>query len=275
MAAAAEWLHSAPTPFLLWLHSRGMNGSWDAPREFRQRFVDAEDPEPPDFVVPPDRKLPVQADPDEVLGVTQAYAGQLLALDICLGMFLQAFADSPLSRSTLLVLASPRGYALGEHGFIGSCGDQLCGEVLQVPLLVRFPDGFAAGQRFQTLVQPADLYATLCEWFALDGVTADWSRSLIALAKDESAWRRECACSLRPGQRSIRTAAWFLRESEFAPPALYAKPDDRWEMNEVASRCGEVVESLQAAVEMFRKAAESRQLGELPALPPISVGLAD
>ena len=37
-------------------------------------------------------------------------------------------------------------------------------------------------------------------------------------------------------------------------PRLYAKPDDRWEVNDVANRCPGVVEELQAAADDFRDA---------------------
>jgi hypothetical protein len=43
---------------------------------------------------------------------------------------------------------------------------------------------------------------------------------------------------------------------------LFAKPDDRWEANEIASRCGEVVEVLAAELDRFGDAAGKGQLAE-------------
>ena len=53
---------------------------------------------------------------------------------------------------------------------------------------------------------------------------------------------------------------------------LFAKPDDRWEVNEVASRCGDVVEQLAAAADQFEQAAAA---GTLATLPPLAEILTD
>jgi hypothetical protein len=50
----------------------------------------------------------------------------------------------------------------------------------------------------------------------------------------------------------VRTESWFLRtpaaalEGGESTPELYVKPDDRWDANEVASRCPQEVGELQA-----------------------------
>lgn len=267
-AAALDWLSQSQPPFLLWLHARGMAGEWDAPPEFRERFRDEDDPPPPQWIEPPDRQLARDYDPDELLGVTHAYAGQLAALDTCVGALLDAITESPALRDALLVLTSPRGYALGEHGRIGPCGDELHGEVLHTPLLLRFPDGRHAGERVQALAQPGDIYPTVLEWLGVPlPAPADWGHSLLEIATRP--WLRDGACSSVFGQRSIRTPVWFLRETE-AGNALYAKPDDRWEVNEIGNLCPEVVSELSAAIHQFAQSAESGQLAVLPRLSPLA-----
>ena len=109
--AAIDWLQQASSPFLLWIHARGMDGLWDAPFCLRNQFADGEDPVPPSFVVPPQQKLPDDYDPDELLGVMQAYAGQVALVDIWLGALLDVLANRP----TTLLLTSPRGFPIGEH----------------------------------------------------------------------------------------------------------------------------------------------------------------
>jgi hypothetical protein len=44
------------------------------------------------------------------------------------------------------------------------------------------------------------------------------------------------------GERMIRTPAWHLKLGKQAE--LYAKADDRWEANDVASRCADIVQLL-------------------------------
>jgi hypothetical protein len=76
-------------------------------------------------------------------------------------------------------------------------------------------------------------------------------------------------------ERAIRSPAWFLRESQTADGTprreLFAKPDDRWEANEVSSRCVEEVEQLAAAGDKFERYAA----GETPSLSPLAEILTD
>ena len=82
-----EWLESATGPYMLWCHLGGLGTTWDAPLSFRQSYQDEGDPPPPEGADVPDRMLPANYAPDELLGITQAYSGQVSLLDTCLGGF--------------------------------------------------------------------------------------------------------------------------------------------------------------------------------------------
>lgn len=267
-STAMEWLDQPRDPFCLWLHARGLQGAWDAPWEFREGFADAEDPRPPDFVEAPNHPLPADADPDVLLGITQAHAAQITLLDMCLEMFLELLADRGLSDNTLLILTSPRGFPLGEHGHVGPSGDALHEELIHVPLLIRRPDHRYAMERNQTLVQPADLTAALCDWFQLIKPTSGWNAfNLLAPVETNRRPQREFVASMLSTARSIRTPAWFMYQHPDEPPQLFAKPDDRWEVNEVAGRCVETVEQLTSALHQFEELAHADRLLEMPGLP--------
>jgi arylsulfatase A-like enzyme len=274
LATANERLQGLASPALVWIHSRGMAGPWDAPLALRQQFADEDDPEPPDFVEPPDRVLPADFDPDELLGIVHAYAGQVALVDLCLGMLLDALDQSPRLREALLVVTSPRGYPLGEHRRIG--GDCLYGELLHVPLFVRLPDFAGALARTHKLIQPCDLVATLRDWLALPADNRPGLRqSLLSIVSGQLTPTRPLAVAKSLDQRAIRSPAWFLRESIVEGQTsreLFAKPDDRWEVNEVASRCGDVAEQLAAAADQFEQAAAA---GTLASLPPLAEILTD
>ena len=74
--------------------------------------------------------------PSVALAVT---AGQVALADMCLGMLLDCLDEHRLRGETLFVATSPRGYPLGEHRRVGPCDEPLYGELLHVPLLIRFP----------------------------------------------------------------------------------------------------------------------------------------
>ena len=282
LAVAAEEV-SAAAGGLVWIHSIGMYGPWDAPQELRRSLADEDDPQPPDIVAPPSRTLPADVDPDERLGIVQAYGGQVMAVDACLEALLEVLEHSLSDGQTLLIVTGARGYPLGEHGGVGAAGRALYGEVLHLPLLIRRFDGQGAGVRSHALVQPADIYAALLDWFGAEASHRHWTSRPLALTPDEAGGAgRERACAADDREQAILTPAWFLRcgrgaslpEAEaggnWRPPCeLFAKPDDYWEVNDVTSRGAPVVEGLLAALAEFERAAASSRPPKLSPLAEI------
>ncbi|MDX1948111.1 MAG: sulfatase-like hydrolase/transferase [Pirellulaceae bacterium] len=255
-ARAIDQLAAAREPGLVWIHSQGMAGPWDAPLDLRRQFADEDDPEPPDLIEPPEMLLAEGFDPDLPLGCVQAYAGQVVLLDACLGNLLDALDQHPRAGEMLVALTSPRGYPLGEHLRVGTCDQALYGELLHVPLIIRRPG--ESHERMQPLRQTAELFWQVADW--------------LGLPVSREPHPDNAAYSFAPGQRSIRTPAWFLREVESAGETrreLFAKPDDRWEANEVASRGGEVVELLAQRLTTWEHAATAGNLAELAPLAEI------
>lgn len=268
--AAASWLQSARPPFCLWVHARGMAGAWDAPLEARNRFAEEEDPEPPTFAAVPDYWLPDEYDPDEVLGVKHAYAGQVATLDLCAGAFCEQFEESGLAADTQLTFLSARGFPLGEHRRVGPCDEALYNETVQLVWLMRFPDGRGKLARSQALVQPPDLPGTLVEWLELDRgrLGSGHATSLLGIIDGEVDALRDRAPMMSLHDRAIRTPGWHLRRPESGAVELYAKPGDRWEVSEVANLAGDVVAGLEAAL------AEVEATGCVDSLPPLPESLA-
>jgi len=268
-----DWLEAARGPFCLWCHFGALGTTWDAPPAFRQAYREEGDPPPPDGAVPPDRRLADGFDPDELLGVVQSYAGQVTLLDTCLGAFLDFYESLPTATETLLALTAARGFPLGEHGRVGACDGALFGELLHVPWMIQFPDDAGAAVRRPHLIEPADLWATLLDWWHVAAPASPTAESLLPLAGDCFNVRgghaeRDRLCILgSDGQKAIRTPAWYLREH--AEPELFAKPDDRWEVNNVAARCPEVVECLRDALRQFEQTLPAGRAADLPPLADV------
>ena len=288
---ALTWLESAPEPFLLWLHSGSLGLTWDAPRAVRDQYVSEEDPESSRGVEVPRLVLPPNYDPDDLLSIAQAYAGQVSVLDEHLGHFLNCLRDSSLAANTLVVVVGARGLALGEHRRVGAWDEALQSETIHVPWLLRNPDGVGALNRSSALVQPSDLGPTLLEWFGILG-QGDFpnSRSLGCLVRDElssagAARWRDRACTLNTaGERGIRSKRWYLRQAVTRLPGdestgsmgeetqerpyhwLYAKPDDRFEVNEVSNRAPETTALLAEAEASFARLAAANDLAALAPL---------
>jgi len=265
---AIDALQSARQPMLMWCHLAGLGTVWDAPLEFRRAYWEEGDPEPPTSAEVPDRLLAEDYDPDELLGIAQSYAGQVSLLDGCLDAFLQFLDGSPIGRNTVVVLSSPRGFPLGEHRRIGPCDDALYAELVHVPLIVRLPGGVGAAGRSQALVEPADLLPTLLECCGVEERPAlPTGGSLLGIVREDvAALRDRLGIVGSDPDRALRTPAWHLHTA--ATSELYAKPDDRWEVNDVASRCHDIVESLRVALVQYEQRLRA---GESTAdLPPLA-----
>ncbi|MBN1589668.1 MAG: sulfatase-like hydrolase/transferase [Pirellulales bacterium] len=268
-AQIIDWLGAAEGPFMLWVHLSSMANCWDAPYSFRERYVEPGDPDPPHSAEVPQLILPDGFDPDTLLGITQSYAAQVSVLDACFGALLESLDESPTGRDTLLAVLSARGFPLGEHRQVGARGETLHSELVHVPMMIRLPDALGAARRSQALVAPADLGPTLTEWWSLDGPgPAGFGHSLLPIVRGEAPTIRDRLMLGSPtSETALRTPAWYMRLSE--PPRLYVKPDDRWEVNDVADRCSEVVEELQAAAGDFQSCLQSNRLDSLQPLGEI------
>lgn len=265
-AEAIDQIHAIDSPSLLWIQASGMQDVWDAPYELRSQFADEEDPQTPDFFDPPSLRLDDNHDPDEVLGLTHAYAGQVVVCDLCLGTLLDVLSESRVAEDTLLIVTSPRGFPLGEHGRVGETDAALYGELVHVPCFVRLPKSELASQRSQALVHPTDLFATLCEWFDIVSPRhTEFSSSLLEVARGNTLPLRDRVCSISKTEQAMRTPAWFFRRAD-ERRELFVKPDDRWEANEISDRCAEVVYEMDQKIDEFIQAAQTDDAASLSPL---------
>jgi arylsulfatase A-like enzyme len=294
-AAANECVESATAPFFLWLHTGTLDRVWDAPLEFREQYTDEDDPPAGDSAEVPNRMLPNDFDPDERVAISHAYAGQVSAIDQLLGSLLETIDRLGLAESTVISLFSPRGFPLGEHRRLGRCDEALYAELTHVPWLLRLPAGEAGGQRRQEIVQPGELPATMLDlaglnpWTATTATGIGAGRSVVPLIRGGQVSEFDRACAIGPQhQRRIVTPAWSLRVSEpnasvrelqeQAPPesesaiqaqrfALFARPDDWYEINEVGNRCREIADRLQIVLDDFQRGCERETPAVLADLP--------
>jgi hypothetical protein len=254
---------------LLWIHAGGLNQAWDAPLELRERFVDDDEPPPSEGTTPAQAILAAHHDPDEVLPFIHAYAAEVSAFDAALGGFLDRLDREHDPAETLLIVTGPRGYALGEHLGVGAPGDALRGEILQTPLIVRFPGSRHRLTRLGGMHQPVDVFATLAA--ALQLPQRGWGVDVAAVANAE-ARSRPWAAVASAGELALRTPAWSYRETmvgDVLQQLVYAKPDDRWEVNEVAARVPEVVAAFEQLRDALRPAWQSMEPPALPDLPEL------
>ena len=236
-ATVVDLLESNRTaPYFFWLHLRGFHGPWDFPVVERAKYQAEDDPEPYSGAVPP--AVDGEIDPDVLQSVMEGYGGGVSILDAALGGLLDSLQEGELGSNTLLLFGSTRGFALGEHRRIGD-DKRLYGENLHLPLMIRFPNGFGAAVRSPMLFQPVDLKNFLAHPSNLQAL----------IAKEAETFRESLTIHGEHGETAFVTPEWFLRRvpsiderGKTVHTELYVKPDDRWEVNDVADRCGEMLE---------------------------------
>lgn len=258
LLAVATDLASEPGHRFLWCHAASLGTTWDAPAEFRDAYLDPDDPPPPPGAAVPDVVVDADTDPDLVVALRHAFAGQLTLLDACLGQLLDAVASRSADRPWTLLVAGVRGIGLGLHGRVG-CGPlPPFGEVVHLPAILVDHRRRMAAQRFDGLALPADLGATLLELAGAapaDAADPRRGRSLTGLLDAWQHARRDRGICVAAHGTAVATDSWqlVLPGGEGEPRArLYAKPDDYFEVCDVADRCPQVALELTAIAQAAR-----------------------
>ena len=289
-------LRTAETPsWLLWLKSSGVPLPEDVPTEFASLYLDQWEDEIESLSS--NSEFELSADTADTKTTRATRAGCMTWLDVWLGKLLDAiegcFADDEL----LLIVTSAAGEAGGRRkdeggrmkadsgvGELKSAGIDgtscLCDMEIHTPLIVRVTGHDQMGSRRQGLVQTVDLVPTLCEWFGI--VPSHQScegRSLWPMIRGEAEQVRDYLC-LGDDDRSsaIRTRDFFCVrpfknsnregvdcESAASEPQLYLKPEDIWDVHNVANQYPEQVQALSGVLEQF--AVQARQ--STPMVPTV------
>ncbi|MFO0941466.1 MAG: hypothetical protein U0930_11940 [Pirellulales bacterium] len=287
-AAAAEVLEqlsSLDCPNkLLWIHSRGLRLPWDAPTETRSRFKDADDPDPPTEVGPPLFQVDANTDPDVVLGWTHAAAAQVMVFDEGIEFILDLVEQ--LDQSWAWCVLGLNAYPLGEHGWIGDGEVRPNNHQLQVVAILSPQPPLPIGWRVAGLCQLPDIGASIAHLCGIpfDSVNSQsksslpiWGRSQLSPLNDELPihWegQYQSAVMIDSNCRWLRAPAWSLLMEAEQNETLFVQPDDHWEVNEVGSRCQDVIEELREACNGFVQAAQVGRREQMPKLNEVSCNL--
>lgn len=201
--------------------------------------------------------------PIRAAGLMRAYTGIVEYIDELVGQFLTLVRELGLMEDLHLVVTSDMGLPLGEHGMVGTPRPWLHEELVHIPFLWRLPGGRQAGRHMAQLTTAADFGATLAAMFGVP--TAGPGYCLLQRDRLVTAPVREsliCQSNRGPiGEWGLRTAEWYyllpLPESPERGPQLYQKPDDRWEVNNVAAQYPDVAADLDRQLREAIKAAQA------------------
>jgi arylsulfatase A-like enzyme len=250
-AALGKWsaqLHQNP---ILWIHSSGLNGPWDAPYTYRQVMCDEGDPDPPVGRERAELQITEKTDPDEIFGHACCAGGQAIAMDEAWEMLEDAISELGIADDCMLILAGVGGYPMGEHGWVGNGLDSLFAETIHLPLIIRPGNRLDVGQRIPFIVQPHQLLETILRWLMPDSVPVDLDLTEIMDLPPAESWPivHQVGFALYQEQMHLIAPAWSYRWMKTVEGTevrqLYAMPDDRWQQNEISQRAVATVELME------------------------------
>jgi arylsulfatase A-like enzyme len=196
---AVNWLEKNHTrPFFLWIDCWDPHEPWDPPAH----YVDLYDPGwTGDEIQYPCYGFSLDFMSEAELNHTRAlYAAEVTMTDRWLGWFLDTVDVLGRTEDTLVLIMSDHGHYFGDHGLQGKpWGDlgQLYEPMVRQALMIRAPDQQKGGERTAALVQPVDVFPTLCELAGLDVPDALAGSSFAPVVRGAADRHRDIAVSGR------------------------------------------------------------------------------
>ncbi|MCL4482160.1 MAG: sulfatase-like hydrolase/transferase [Bacteroidetes bacterium] len=94
-----------------------------------------------------------------------AYYALVTEIDHCVGQILKALKDAGLEDETIVIYTSDHGDFVGNHGMVEKAAhaQNIYEDILNIPLIIRYPGNKENGKRTAELVSLVDIYPTLVE----------------------------------------------------------------------------------------------------------------
>lgn len=186
----------------------------------------------------------VSLDYEQRRQIRDAYNAEVISADRATGRLIVALEEMGLYQDTMIIFTSDHGEEFGEHGRMGWHSHTLFDELLQVPLIIKFPRGRFAGTRVATQVRSIDIAPTALGNLAIEIPPQFVGEDLSSRA--ESGWDWDLpALSYRDTPEGIDR--WSLREKRWKlnQDRLYDLRDDAAELVDRSGEESGVKEMLQ------------------------------
>jgi choline-sulfatase len=221
--AAEDWVRKPHSkPFFLFVHFYDLHGPYLLPKAWRDRYPQG------------------------------LYDGEIAYVDSLI-----AHLWSAIPSQTLLVITADHGEGLGEHGE-RTHGFFVYHSTTRIPLIVRFPDGRAAGKRVASVVRLIDIAPTLLAAAGLPPLRSAEGTSLLEPTSNLAAYSE----TLYPFRHFHAAPLLSLTTQDYsfiqAPRSeLYSNKLDFAETRNVATQNRSVVEDLREKLRPFADAVRS------------------
>jgi arylsulfatase A-like enzyme len=251
ITAVEEALDRVGDRWLIWIETDRLLPPWDIDLETYQHyasattgFADEEESETEETPGPYDDPPRAQVAIDDRAAwhrLQNSFATAVTGFDAELDVLVEVFRERGLDRSATWIVTSGYGWPLAEHGIVGPEESRMHEELVHLPLLVRFPEHREGMRRIPALTRTSDLVPGVLNLFGVASQVDPETALAFATGSDRD-HRRIARTATRRGtelERAIRTPEWaYLAPvpGRGLPARLYRKPDDIWEVNDLAPR---------------------------------------
>jgi len=99
-----------------------------------------------------------------------AYYALVTEIDHCVGEILKALDEAGIAEETIVIYTSDHGDFVGNHGMVekAALGQNVYEDILNIPLIIRYPGNRQKGKRNAELVSLVDIYPTLVDLLGLN-----------------------------------------------------------------------------------------------------------
>jgi arylsulfatase A-like enzyme len=99
-----------------------------------------------------------------------AYYALVTEIDHCVGQIIQALDEAGIEEETIVIYTSDHGDFVGNHGMVEkvAAGQNVYEDILNVPLIIKYPGKTAKGKRTAEIVSLVDMLPTLIDLLDLE-----------------------------------------------------------------------------------------------------------
>jgi arylsulfatase A-like enzyme len=155
------------------------------------------------------------------------YSGEVTMCDRWFGYFVESMRVLGLLDNTIVIFTSDHGHSIGDRNYMGKRGYPSTSEVVDLPLMIRFPKAEHAGVTSDIFVQHHDITAVILE---VANVTPSTETDGVSFLEDVLAGK--------PGQRDHVTVGWGSAVTVIT---------DKWWFNCKADGTGVLLHDLKAS----------------------------
>lgn len=158
-----------------------------------------------------------------------AYYALVTEVDDCVGEILNALDKAGIADETIVIYTSDHGDFVGNHGMVekAAAGQNVYEDVLNIPLIIRYPGNKYKGKRSAELVSLVDIYPTLVDLLGLKMPKMKHplqGKSLAETLTKGTPLKRDYFVSESWSQATVITKEYKL--GMMIDPTLYAKKFD-------------------------------------------------